>query len=72
MMLGMMLLWGVVIAPAMSGATSLFPRGRATAGFRDEGPSAQELLDRSYARGEISRKQYELIWDDIERTGRGR
>jgi uncharacterized membrane protein len=33
----------------------------------DPGPSAQEVLDRRYAAGEVSREEYQIIRDDITR-----
>lgn len=40
------------------------PRG---SGGGDDAPSAREILDRRYARGEISREQYEQQLEDLRR-----
>jgi len=65
MMWGMFLLWGVLIALAVWGVSRLFPRGAQSPG-RDEGETtAREVLTRRYARGEITREEYELMKRDI-------
>ena len=35
-------------------------------GARETGPAAREILDRRYARGEISREEYQQMKKDLE------
>ena len=63
----MLLFWGGLIALAVWLASALFPRSnRETSISPDQNLSAQEILDRRYVRGEITRGQYELMKQDIE------
>jgi putative membrane protein len=67
----MVLLWGGLIALAVWLVRSLFPQAtQPPAAFCGQGVSAREILDRRYARGEISRQEYdmkkEVILDEIE------
>ena len=63
----MLLFWGGLIALAVWMASALFPHSnRETSISTDQNLSAQEILDRRYARGEITRDQYELMKQDIE------
>ncbi len=65
-MLVMFLFWAALIALAIWLVSALFPRdGRRdmSLGNQDLGP--HEILDRRYARGEISREQYELMKQDL-------
>lgn len=63
----MLLFWGGLIALAVWLASALFPRGnRETSTSTDQDLSAQQILDRRYVRGEITRDQYELMKQDIE------
>lgn len=43
----------------------LFPRHAGPAVPQDQAPSARQILDQRYARGEISREEYELMKQDI-------
>jgi putative membrane protein len=62
----MFIFWGGLIALAVWLASALFPRAnRETSISTDQNLSAQEILDRRYARGEITRDQYELMEQDI-------
>ena len=66
-LLFMLLFWGVLIAVAVWLVSVLFPRSdRKTSAFTDQDLSAREMLDRRYARGEITRDQYEVIKQDID------
>ncbi len=65
MMLGMFLLWGVLIALAVWGVSSLFPRRAQSSGPDQRDSTAREVLARRYARGEITREEYELMKRDI-------
>jgi putative membrane protein len=63
----MLLFWGGLIALAVWLAGALFPRSnRETSISTDQDLSAQEILNRRYVRGEITRDQYELMKQDIE------
>ena len=65
MMWGMFLLWGVLIALAVWGVSRLFPRGSLSSGEHERDSTAREVLARRYARGEITRGEYELMKRDI-------
>ena len=63
----MFLFWGGLIALAVWLASALFPRSNhETSISTDQDLSAQEILDRRYVRGEITRDQYELMKQDID------
>jgi len=68
MMWGMFLLWGVLIALAVWGVGRLFPRRTQSSGRDERETTARELLSRRYARGEITRQEYELMKRDIEQA----
>jgi putative membrane protein len=65
---GMLLLWGALLALVVGGAVLVF---RQTAGTRSPGGqrqlTAHQVLDERFARGEISREEYETIRAHIER-----
>ena len=64
MMFGAFFLWATPIALAIWGAGRLFP----SSGQReilDRDATALEVLARRYARGEISRDEFEAMKDDI-------
>jgi putative membrane protein len=68
-LLFMLLLWGGLIALAIWLISVLFPR-TARPTFDNQDLNARQILDRRYARGEITREQYELMKQDIsENTG---
>ena len=61
-LLFMLLFWGGLITLAAWLISALFPRdGRRLLSSPDQELSAREILDSRYARGEITREQYELI-----------
>ena len=63
----MLVFWGGLIALAVWLVSVLFPRNdRDTSASTDQDLSAREMLDRRYARGEITRDQYELIRQNID------
>lgn len=65
-LLFMLLFWIGLIALAVWLVSALFPRnGRDTAFPADRDLSPREILDRRYARGEITREQYELMKQDL-------
>jgi putative membrane protein len=62
----MLVFWGGLILLAVWLVRALFsatPGGGPKVGER--GPSAQQILDQRYARGEISREQYEIMKQDL-------
>jgi putative membrane protein len=66
-LLFMVLFWGGLIALAIWLVSVLFPissRRRTTPGA-DQPQSPREILDTRYARGEISREEYELMKQDL-------
>lgn len=66
-LLFMLLFWVGLIALAVWLVSTLFGRnGRQATPSGDHELSAREVLDRRYARGEITREQYELMKQDLE------
>jgi putative membrane protein len=64
----MILFWGGLIALAVWLVRALFPHtGRPPALAAGRDVSAHEILDRRYARGEISREQYDLMKESISK-----
>ena len=67
-MLFMGLFWVVLIVGAVWLAGALFQTGHApNLGGRSLTP--REILDQRYARGEITREQYELMKQDLSKGG---
>jgi putative membrane protein len=64
-LLTMLLMWGGLILLAIWLVSALFPRSTRPAGLDEQPLSAREILDRRYARGELTREQYELMARDI-------
>ncbi len=61
----MVLFWGGLIGLALLLIWRLFPRTDAATGPGRTSQSAQEILDVRFARGEVSRDEYELIRRDL-------
>ncbi|OGO40479.1 MAG: hypothetical protein A2Z04_07685 [Chloroflexi bacterium RBG_16_57_9] len=62
----MLLFWIGIVALAIGGLSVLFPRtGTASQGTVPPRLSAREILDTRYARGELTRAQYEQMVQDI-------
>ena len=55
-----------VIALAIWLVSALFPRSARPAPPAEQDLSARQILNRRYARGEITREQYETIKQDIK------
>jgi putative membrane protein len=55
-----------VIALAIWLVSALFPRDVRPAASNDQDLSARQILDIRYARGEITREQYETMKQDIK------
>jgi uncharacterized membrane protein len=67
MMFAALFLWIALIALAIWGAGRLFPAlGQREA--PDRGATTLEILTRRYARGEISREEFQTMKDDILRS----
>jgi len=66
-LLFMVLFWGGLIALAIWLVSALFPISgrRPTASGADQPQSSREILDTRYARGEITREEYELMKQDL-------
>lgn len=66
----MLFFWIGLIALAIWAVKGLFPSSKSSESFHTDpsgqGPSARQILDQRYARGEISREQYELMKRDLE------
>ena len=65
MMLMMFLVWALVLALTVWGVSVLFPSHREHR-TGEAGRSAAEILARRYARGDISRQEYEAMSKDLE------
>lgn len=62
----MILFWGGLIALAIWLVSALFPgSSRRPASGADHAQSPREILDTRYARGEITREEYELMKQDL-------
>ena len=61
----MILFWGVIIALGVWLVSNLFPKASNTAGSQG-GESALEILKRRYARGELTREEFEAMRLDLE------
>ena len=62
----MVLFWGGLIALAVWLVQALFNRAPQLPSFQGTGSaSAQQILDARYARGEITKEQYELMKQDL-------
>ena len=65
-LLFMFLFWGGLVALAILLVSALFPRDARPAAPNDQVLSARQILDMRYARGEITREQYETMKRDIK------
>ncbi|MGD2205478.1 MAG: SHOCT domain-containing protein [Anaerolineae bacterium] len=66
----MLLFWGALIALAVWLVQGLFPSAnRPPAPPTGRDLSAREILDRRFARGEISREEYDLMRRTVSETG---
>lgn len=61
----MLLFWVGLILLAVWLAKALFQGNRSTGSSSRPTNSAREILDQRYARGEITREQYDLMKQDI-------
>ncbi len=66
-LLVMLIFWVGLIGLAVWLVSALFPRNGPRSTFpADQAQGAHEILDRRYARGEITREQYELMKQDLQ------
>ena len=65
MFLGMMLFWGALIVGAIWLVRLVFDNKPGQ--FAGSGQSPREILDQRYARGEISKAEYDQIVSDLSR-----
>ena len=66
-LLFMIIFWGALIALAVWLVKSVFPNKVQTPSHPpDKNSEAREILDWRYARGEITREEYELMKQDIQ------
>lgn len=63
----MFVFWGTLIALAVGLIRLLFPSAKSTFPPSAQEFSAQEILDRRYAKGEITREEYQQIKSDLEK-----
>ncbi len=63
----MLLFWGVLIVGAVFLVRALFPKGEKSISrsLSEKGNQPRNILDQRYARGEITREEYEMIKQDI-------
>lgn len=69
--LGMLVFWGLVLGVvvwAVRGFAGLNPPHPPSGAASKSQPTALELLQARYARGEISREEYETIRRDLQTT----
>lgn len=64
-LLFMLLFWGGLILLAVWLAKALFQGNQSAGSSSRPTNSAREILDQRYARGEITREQYELMKQDL-------
>jgi putative membrane protein len=69
----MLMFWAVLIALIVWAVTRLLPTsGTREADGRDRAETAQEILDRRFASGEISPEEYQKARDVLAATRKGR
>ena len=62
----MLLFWGGLVVLAVLLVRGLFPGGRQQpSGPGGQEPTAREILDRRYARGEVTREQFDQMKRDL-------
>jgi len=64
--IGMLLFWGALIVLVVLLVRGLFKSNPTTTRIQtSETPTAKQILEQRYARGEITREQFQLIMKDI-------
>jgi putative membrane protein len=61
----MLLFWVGIIALSVWLARGLFQTNNQSSDISVKSPRAKDILDKRYARGEITREQYELMREDL-------
>jgi uncharacterized membrane protein len=61
----MFLFWALLIGLAVWAVGALFPAAGRLTGSTTQNLTAHQIIDSRYARGELSREQYELMKQDI-------
>ena len=61
----MLLFWGVLIGLAVWAVGALFPTPSRLTGGTTHNLTAHQIVDLRYARGELSREQYDLMKQDL-------
>jgi putative membrane protein len=61
----MLLFWGVLIGLAVWAVGALFPTPSRLTEGTTHNLTAQQIVDLRYARGELSREQYDLMKQDL-------
>jgi len=73
MMIFMVLGWGLILLLTLFGGTwvvrELFPHSSQVPAAAGRELSAREILDRRFARGEISREEYAAVKDTLSEAG---
>jgi putative membrane protein len=65
--IGMLLFWGVLIVLAVLLVRGLFQSKQTTVNNQSsQAPTAKKTLELRYARGEITREQYQLMLKDLQ------
>ena len=65
--IGMLLFWGVLIVLVVFLVRGLFQTNQTSAQNQSgPAPTAKQILEQRYARGEITREQYQLMLKDIQ------
>ncbi len=63
----MIVFWGLLIVGAVLLVRALFPKGtNTTTSITSSNKNPRHILDQRYARGEITREEYEIMKRDIE------
>lgn len=62
----LVIFWGVLILGAVWLVRSIFAAGEGRSGAGRAAATPREILDQRYARGELSRDEYEVIRQDLE------
>jgi len=63
-MIGMFLFWIILITVAVLLVRGLFQSNKSNS--TNQSPSARQILEQRYARGEINKEQYLLMLKDIQ------
>ena len=62
----LLVFWAVLIVGGVWLVRGLFAQGDRSGGNRGAPPTPRQILDQRYARGELSKEEYDLIRRDLE------